>query len=134
MKPTCLLQASLLGFAWAFLVSPEANAGSPPRREDRMVGSSVDQLIARYGLPTHIFKRRSRLGYQWQLKAAVVFENDGLSRSEEFQCKVTAITSSRGRVIKLTTEVPDAGAGVLAAVGAFGKLCRKSFGVRSGRL
>jgi hypothetical protein len=134
VKQRFLAQTLLLGLACSIFSCAAADAGASLRHRDRLLGSSIKYLMTRYGLPTRITKlEHNKAAYHWQLKAAMVFDESGDSRTEDFQCEVTAITSPRGTVIKLLTDVPNAGAGVLAAVGAFGRLCEKSFGMKSSR-
>jgi hypothetical protein len=134
VKRCLLVQTFSLGLASCILSCAGADAGSSLRHRDRLLGSSIKHLMTRYGLPARVSKlEHNKTAYHWQLKAAMVFDDSGVSRTEEFQCEVTAITSPRGTVIKLLTDVPNAGAGVLAAVGAFGTLCEKSFGMKSSR-
>jgi hypothetical protein len=135
VKRNFLVQSLLLGLACSIFSFTGADAGSSLRHRDRLLGSSIKSLMTRYGLPARTTKlEHDKAAYHWQLKATLVFDEGGDSRTEDFQCNVTAITSPRGTVIKLLTDVPDAAARVLAAVGAFGRLCEKSFGAKSSRL
>ena len=134
MKRSFLGQTLLLGLACSIFFYAAGYAASPHRSGDRLLGSSIKDLMARYGLPTRIEKlQRNMAAYHWQLKATMVFDESGDSRTEEFECNVTAVTTPQGRIVKLQTHVADAGAGVLAAVGAFGLLCDNSFGLKSSR-
>ena len=100
---------------------------------NRFVGARIVQIMAEFGLPDRILKtKRGRNAYYWRLEPpGQAHGND--RPATEFFCEVTVVTSPRGRVTHLKTEVSNAGAGVYAAVGAFGRLCQHSFGLRTAR-
>lgn len=118
MVPTLFLALVCL---IAFLTELAAEASL--RNRGQLVGKSINSIMTRYGLPAHITKLdRNRAAYHWQFKASIFEESDN-SRAGEFQCEVTVVTSPRGKVIEVLTNVSNAGAGVLAATGALGPLC-----------
>lgn len=113
----CSTPSTLLAFAFPL---------EKPR--GRLLGSSIESLMTRYGLPTKVAKLvGEKASYEWQFKATMMIESEGSMRSEEFQCNVTVVTLPLGKVVKIITAISNAGTRVLAAIGAFGPLCSRPF-------
>ncbi|MDI3561208.1 hypothetical protein [Bradyrhizobium sp. Arg816] len=124
----------LAAFAASALGSIGQAAGSPV---DPPIGARIVELMQTYGPPDHI-TGASGGGqiYQWRLKATTASErpDDDGARLEDFFCDVTATVGPGGRVKGFRAEPANVGAGVLASAGAFGPLCRQSFGLKPSRI
>jgi hypothetical protein len=72
-----------------------------------------------------MFKMNSgQSSYVWQLTAITDIDVDrGYGQAQTRFCKVSIIASPAGIVTQLSTEDSNAGAGLYAAVGAFGSIC-----------
>jgi hypothetical protein len=119
--------ASTLAWAAIYCERSEARPAAP------FAGINIDRLMMEFGTPNSVGKtERGANVYHWQFEAKAEFRNDGNSRrTEELFCNVTVITSRRGAVTQVKTEVSNVAAGIYAAVGAFGRLCTDKFGMKS---
>ena len=114
-------------FGYAFNFGARASHAHRPRI------SEITNLLRQYGLPdrVEILKHGSR-AYRWKFKATAAFgDSDDDRRLEDFYCTVTAVTSPSGKITKLSTDVADVGAGILAAAGSFGAPCSKNLRPKS---
>ena len=114
-------------FSYAFSSGARASHAHRPRI------SEITNLLRQYGLPdrVEILKHGSR-AYRWKFKATAAFgDSDDDRRVEDFYCTVTAVTSPSGKITKLSTDVADVGAGILAAAGSFGPPCSKNLRPKS---
>ena len=120
------------GFGLALASAPAYGGRSAAGGGDSFVGTRVDKIIAQFGLPNRMTKmKHGRFAYHWRLEAPGQGEaKPGERPAEDFFCDVTVVTSPRGRVTQIKTEVSNVGAGAYAAVGAFGRLCRHRFGLK----
>lgn len=102
------------------------------RLGDQFVGKNVDSLVVEFGPPTSMFKMNSgQTSYVWQLTSVTDIAGDrGYAQAQSRFCKVSIITSPAGIVTQLNTEDSNAGAGIYAAVGAFGSICAQRLGMK----
>jgi hypothetical protein len=102
------------------------------RLGDEFIGQNVDALVVKFGPPTNTFKMNSgQNSYVWQLTAVTDIAADrGYGQAQTRFCKVSVIASPVGIVTQLNTEDSNAGAGLYAAVGAFGSICAHRLGMK----
>lgn len=133
-SPHCTRYAlAAVGFAATALGSiGDAMAGpiDPP------TGARIVELMQKYGQPDRVdATSRGSRAYHWRLKATATFEAaDRGERLDDFFCNVTAVVGPGGKVRSFRAEPENVGAGVLASAGAFGPLCRQSFGLKPSRM
>jgi hypothetical protein len=102
------------------------------RLGDQFIGKNVDALVVQFGPPTSTFKMNSgQNSYVWQLTAVTDIAGDsGYAQAQSRFCKVNVIASPAGIVTQLNTEDSNAGAGIYAAIGAFGSICAQRLGMK----
>ena len=98
----------------------------------QFVGQNIDEMVIKFGPPTSTFKMNSgQSSYVWQLTAITDIAGDrGFAQAQSRFCKVSVIASPLGVVTQLNTEDSNAGAGLYAAVGAFGSICAQRLGMK----
>lgn len=67
--------------------------------------------------------------YQWRLATTLDFPGDQIVNHETFNCKVTALVSPSGRILRMMVEPANVGAAAIASAGTFGSMCKKRFGL-----
>lgn len=102
------------------------------RLGDEYVGKNVDMLVAQWGPPASTFRMNNGgASYQWQLSAVTDIDIDhGSGTASTRACKVTVIAAPDGKVVQLNTEDPNAGRGIIGAMGGFGSMCAHRLGMR----
>jgi hypothetical protein len=102
------------------------------RLGDQFIGQNVDSLVVQFGPPTSTFKMNSgQSSYVWQLTSVTDIAGDsGYAQAQSRFCKVSVIASPAGIVTQLNTEDSNAGAGIYAAIGAFGSICARRLGMK----
>ena len=71
--------------------------------------------------------------YQWLTATTDDFPDDQIVSHETFTCKVTALVSPSGRILRMAVEPANVGAAAIASVGTFGSMCEKRFGLTRGQ-
>jgi hypothetical protein len=102
------------------------------RLGDQFIGQNVDAMVLKFGPPTSTFKMNSgQSSYVWQLTSVTDISGDrNYAQAQSRFCKVSVIASPTGVVTQLNTEDSNAGAGIYAAVGAFGSICARRLGMK----
>lgn len=102
------------------------------RLGDQFIGQNLDSLVVRFGPPTNTFKMNSgQSSYVWQLTSVTDIAGDrGYAQAQSRFCKVSVIASPAGVVTQLNTEDSNAGAGIGAAIGAYGSICAQRLGMK----
>ena len=131
-----MVASRIVAFGFGLALASAASDGrSAAVADDPFVGARIDRIIAQFGLPNRMTKmKHGRFAYHWRIEAPGQGEaKPGERQAEDLFCDVTVVTSPRGRVTQIKTEVSNVGAGAYAAVGAFGRLCHHRFGLRPER-
>ena len=124
--------ASAAFLALAVFVTSEAAMAA---RAARPKLAPITDFMRIHGQPDSIeIVGKHNRAYQWRLVTTVDFPDDQVVNHETFTCKVTALVSPSGRILRMAVEPADPGAAAIASVGTFGSLCEKRFGLTRGQL
>ena len=123
---------TLLAVAFALAGCAASKQEVVARLGEQYIGQNADALVLQFGPPTSMFKMNSgQTSYVWQLGAVTdIVADRGYGQASTRFCKVSVIASPTGIVTQLTTEDSNAGAGLYAAVGAFGSICGQRLGMK----
>jgi hypothetical protein len=114
-------------------------AAAPRETSDKLqttfVGKPVAELVALLGPPASTFNMPGGdVSYQWNVSSVTNMDAAGgrgwaAGSVSDSACKVRTITDPKGTVKTLNTEDANVGRGLLGAMGAYGGMCARYFGI-----